>query len=85
MLQIDGGFLQGSDSEEIGLRGPSEAFELRKNKPHPMSAFAAAFEFRDHAGEDGVLRIDKTLQIVGFVHVRGPVCGAFVALPMVPK
>jgi hypothetical protein len=37
-----------------------------------MPAFAAVFEFLDHAGKDGLLRIDKSLQIVGIVHCFTP-------------
>ena len=32
-----------------------------------MTAFAALFELRDHAGNDGLLRIDKTLKVMGVV------------------
>jgi hypothetical protein len=42
-----------------------------------MPAFAATFEFCDDFGKDGLLRIDKSLQIVGIVHCFTP--------PIVPE
>src|SRR6266536_4108934 len=68
MLQIGGGFLHGRNPEKVGLRGPSKPLELGKDKPHPVPKLVALSEFCDNAGEDVLLRIDKSLQIVGIVH-----------------
>ena len=41
----------------------SKAFELGKDKPHPVAALTAVSEFRDHAGYNVLLRIDESLQV----------------------
>ena len=45
-----------------------KAFELGKDKPHPVAALTALFEFCDNAGDNVLLRIDKPFQVVGVVH-----------------
>jgi hypothetical protein len=64
MLEVGRRRLQRRNSKEIGLRSVSQTFELGKNEPHPMAALAPLFQLYRHPGYDGLLRIDKPLQVI---------------------
>jgi hypothetical protein len=43
----------------------AEAFDLRKDVPHPVAVLAAGAKFRLHLCVDGALSVDESLQSVG--------------------
>lgn len=65
MFEVSGGFLHRSNPKEFSIRAVAKAFELGKNKPDPMTAFAALFQFFNYSGNNLLLRINKTLKIIG--------------------
>lgn len=71
MVQISGGFFPGRDREMLCQRAVSEAFDLREDKPHPMSSLPARSQFRAHRIEHRVLRVDEALQVVRIAHFAG--------------
>src|SRR6185437_13847575 len=71
MLQVNNGFLHRSNSIEFRIRAVTKTFQLRKDKPNPVTVFSAPFELCDDAVNDGLLRIYEALQIVIVSHNRG--------------
>src|SRR5229473_3581788 len=43
----------------------AEAFDLRKDVPHPVALLAAGAKFRLYLGVDGALSVDESMQSVG--------------------
>lgn len=68
MLQIGRGLLHRSNSIEFRIRTVTETFDLGKDEPNPVAVFATLFELCDNAVNDGLLRIDETLQVVFVIH-----------------
>jgi hypothetical protein len=63
--QVRRRFVTGSNGEMTGHFTAAEARKLRKNKPHPVSAFLAGAQFFLNPLEHRGLRQDKALQIKG--------------------
>jgi hypothetical protein len=65
MLQIGFGFADSLNGVFPGGGACAEAFDLRKDEPHPVGFFLAGLQFVADLAVDGVLGIDKSLQVVG--------------------
>ena len=68
MLKIGAGFVERGKSEISRGGAEAEALDLRENEPHPVGSFAAGAEFAYDIIVNVVLRIEKTLQVVGIGH-----------------
>lgn len=68
MLQICLGFFMRRNGKFFCKIAPTQALDLGKNKPHPVSQFSAALQFPAYVFEDEPLGIYETLQIVRIVH-----------------
>ena len=64
MVQISCGFFRGRDREVLCQRAVAEAFNLREDKPHPMSRLPARSQFRAHGVHYFSLRVDEALQVI---------------------
>ena len=71
MSQVSCGFLHRNNSVKFRIRAVAETFELGKDKPNPVAVFAAVFQFCHHARDNGLLRVDESLQVVIVIHKHG--------------
>src|SRR4051812_34189128 len=69
--QVSCGFLHRTNSVKFRIRAVAETFELGKDKPNPVAVFAAVFQFCHHARDNGLLRVDESLQVVIVIHKHG--------------
>src|ERR1700727_4052871 len=65
MIYIGFGFVDALNRVFLGGGAGAEAFDLRKDEPHPVSFFLASPQFVADLAVDGVLGVDESLKVVG--------------------
>jgi hypothetical protein len=63
MLQIRQGFLFGANGKVAGHLAAAQPGKLRKNEPHPVTAFFTGTQFFLNPLKDRVLSLDETWQV----------------------
>lgn len=68
MIEIGFGFVDRGNRVALRHGTSSQAFELWKDEPHPMTALGAATYLGERAGIDFFLRFDEAMQPVSARH-----------------
>src|SRR5579863_2432207 len=63
VIAIGAGLGARSNGEMLRGRAVTQALDLRKYEPHPMTLLAARAQLRQHMRPDRRLRVDKALEI----------------------
>ena len=65
MAQVCAGLVERGDAVADRGRAAAQAAQLRKDEPHPVTAFSSGAQLLDDVAVDRSLRVDETLQVEG--------------------